>query len=558
MKHTLSAFVAMTICLFIVPSADAQPLKVITSTQKATQAGTQIGKTWEIIIPQVETNLLRAIQQAKFALPDPTHNASDRIEMEKMLSEYHQITACPISSIHDIAKAAALAKNESWVHYTVLHGADVNQAIVEAIDAKDGFAFANRLFEIYRPTPQSLEQLLIQVAEQPFAEEKVVWLIKHGVNPNATDAFGDGVLHKLARRGFFEEQTLDVLKEAGANFNLTNKFEMTPLFPALTHPLFVEALLERGTNPFQEDIDGLTPAQKARQKLQDPSLDKRTINALNKSIDILEISETEQRFGGAFADLQWQDYYDFKQLNALRKKLKSENLPNPTQVPADAQELEQLMEKYAFLLDPSGKISPINTAKMACMSGKDRWAFVALWYKADPADVLFYALSYGRYELADKLITKYHANPNGKIQEWGEPLPIALARSSTQGMLWLLERFNGQVVLNTPYTSALHSAAEGGQTELIVPLKQAGLDINILDKYSNTLLGAIHVMRHPDFLEKALQEGADPSIGNPLNHINFFQKTMTEGNDWITPEEIATVAKSKEILEKALQERANQ
>ena len=192
---------------------------------------------------------------------------------------------------------------------------------------------------------------------------------------------------------------------------------------------------------------------------------------------------------------------------------------------------------------------------MAGMSGKDRWAFVALWHGAKVADVLYYALRYGRYELAEKLITEYHVNPNGEIQDWREPLPIALAGSSTEGFLWLLERFQGQLVLKTSRTSALHSAADGGQVGLIIPLKQAGLDINIVDKDGNTLLAALHVIHYPDFLEKALQEGADPTIGEPLGHLTF-SLNLLEGSGYASPEEIEKMKESKKILEEALQQRA--
>ncbi len=556
MKRPLSfACMIVTIFSLTAPVIHAQvPRKIITSILKTPRVGVRPAHL--NISSSVRAAVWRAVQHANIMLPDPVHNASDFREIQKMLSAYSQATRCQISNIQDIANAVAFARNERWVHYAVLQGADVNQTLVQAINPQDNYALANHLFEIYRPAPESLEPLLVQVAEQPFADEKIVWLVRHGVNPNATDELGNGVLHKLAERGFVQEQTLDVLKDMGANFNLANRLQITPLFPALLHPQFVQALVERGANPLVEDKDGLIPAQKARQQLQDPALDEQTTQALKKSIGILETSAGDWATRGLFREVRWSDQYDLQQLQAWREKLKQENLPNPSEVVADQEELEQLLEEYAFLQEPNGSMKANNIAKMACMSGKDRWAFVALWYRAEPADVLYYALRYGRYELAEKLITEYHANPNGKIEEWGEPLPIALARSSTEGTLWLMERFQGQLVLKTSKTSALHSAADGGETELIVPLKQAGLDINVVDEDGNTLLSESHVICYPDFLEKALEEGADPTIGKPLNHLEFGLNLMEVGG-YASPEEIEKVKESKKILEKALQERAN-
>lgn len=553
MKYSLPFVCAATTILLLTTSAAyAQvPEKVPQNLWKTFQTGARPGNLGG---GAIESAVRRAVQKANVTLPDPVHNTSDFKEIENILSAYSQTTQHQVLTIQDVANAAALVHNERWVHYAVLQGADVNQTLVQAINPKDNYAFANHLFEIYRPNPEALEAFFVKAAEQPLADEKVVWLAKHGVNPNATDELGNGVLHKLAQRGLVEEQTLDALKEVGANFDLRNHLEMTPLFSALPHPLFVQALVERGANPLREDKDNLMPVQKAQQQLQDPSLDAQTAEALNQSIDILETAAGEFAKGDLFRGLRWSDRYDFQQLQARREKLKQENLPNPNEIPADQEELQQLLEEYAYLQESDGSMKANNIAKMACMSGKDRWAFVALWHGATPADVLFYALRYGRYELAEKMITQYHANPNGKIQEWGEPLPIALARSSTEGFLWLFDRFKGQLVLRTSKTSALHAAADGGQTELIVPLKEAGLDINLIDEYGHTLLGASHVGHYPDFLEKALQEGANPKIGKPLESLTSTLELLKSGG-YASLETIQTLRRSKRILEDALKKR---
>jgi ankyrin repeat protein len=93
--------------------------------------------------------------------------------------------------------------------------------------------------------------------------------LEKGADVNAANKSGETALHKAAQLGIVN--VINHLIDSGANINHKNIYDTTPLFVAARsdQPEAVKTLLARGADPSIRNYNGVSAAQKAKEKGHD-------------------------------------------------------------------------------------------------------------------------------------------------------------------------------------------------------------------------------------------------------------------------------------------------
>jgi ankyrin repeat protein len=93
--------------------------------------------------------------------------------------------------------------------------------------------------------------------------------LEKGADVNAVNKSGETALHKAAQLGIVN--VINHLIDSGANINHKNIYDTTPLFVAARsdQPEAVKTLLARGADPSIRNYNGVSAAQKAKEKGHD-------------------------------------------------------------------------------------------------------------------------------------------------------------------------------------------------------------------------------------------------------------------------------------------------
>ena len=147
------------------------------------------------------------------------------------------------------------------------HAADIDD-LTEAARAGDLQAAMNILASGIDVNAENSDKLVpIVYAAANGHVELVKLLIRHGADPDAASSeSGSTALHLAAQLD--QAESVDVLLESGADINMKDKLEMTPLIKA-TYSCktgIIALLLKRGADPSISDIRGETALMAARRR----------------------------------------------------------------------------------------------------------------------------------------------------------------------------------------------------------------------------------------------------------------------------------------------------
>lgn len=121
----------------------------------------------------------------------------------------------------------------------------------------------------FKPSKKQLEAMLVRVGNfkhKDTARTLLDAILKHNIDINTQNKYGNTALHRAARYGHLE--TLKLLVSRGASLTIKNQTDSTPLFKAIEHQQTQAAiqLIKLGAN-FQEPNNlGLTPLSLAVSK----------------------------------------------------------------------------------------------------------------------------------------------------------------------------------------------------------------------------------------------------------------------------------------------------